>query len=124
MSSTPACTSPCEILKLAVPSNPKQRRAPSAARSLARTAATVELLPKFTNRPRLTLYPAHNNIENITHDKRPSVRTRHGEDRHHGQEICARPDRGNARLLTELGSGSHPARRHGVCGEDHLLARL
>src|SRR3989304_4770799 len=124
MSSTPASTSACEILKLAVPSNPKQVRAPSATRSFARTAATVELLPKFTNRPRLTLYPSHNNIGNITHDKRPSVRTRQGEDRHHGQEICARSDRGNTRLLIELGSGSYPARRHGVCGENHLLTRL
>ncbi len=44
MNSTPASTSACEILKLAVPSKPKQRRAPSAERSLARIAATVGLL--------------------------------------------------------------------------------
>src|ERR1044071_7784483 len=62
MSSTPACTSPCEILKLAVPSKPKQRRAPSAARSLARTAATVESLLMAAGRLCLTLQPPHNNI--------------------------------------------------------------
>ncbi len=43
ISSTPAPTSACEILKLAVPNSPKQRRAPYAARSRAIAAATVEL---------------------------------------------------------------------------------
>src|SRR6266849_3625189 len=43
ISSTPAPTSACEILKLAVPSRPKHRRAPNAARSLAMAAATVVL---------------------------------------------------------------------------------
>src|SRR3989304_1333409 len=112
MSSTPASTSACEILKLAVPSNPNQRRAPSPARSLARTAATVGLL--LTLRLRLTLQPAHNNIGNILHDKRPGTRTRQGEN-HHVQEICARSDRSDIGLLIEPGSGNHPARRHGVC---------
>jgi hypothetical protein len=46
-----ASTSPCEILKLAVPSRPKHRRAPSAARSCARTAATVEMLLKTYQLP-------------------------------------------------------------------------
>src|SRR5262245_18556148 len=41
ISSTPFSTRACEILKLAVPSRPKQRRAPYEARSRARTAATV-----------------------------------------------------------------------------------
>src|SRR5262252_869958 len=41
ISSTPFATRACEILKLAVPSSPKQRRAPYDARSRARTAATV-----------------------------------------------------------------------------------
>src|SRR5262245_59739181 len=44
MSSTPASTSPCEILKLAVPSKPKHRRAPRCARYFARTDATMEVL--------------------------------------------------------------------------------
>src|SRR5882672_7919101 len=43
INSTPAPTSACEILKLAVPSRPKHRRAPNAARSLAMAAATVVL---------------------------------------------------------------------------------
>src|SRR5262245_4240675 len=44
ISSTPDCTRACETLKLAVPSRPKQRRAPYPARSRARVAATVGVL--------------------------------------------------------------------------------
>src|SRR5215475_148384 len=64
MSSTPASTSAWEILKFAVPSKPKQRRAPNPARSFARTAATVELLLTPACRTCLTLQPTHNNIGN------------------------------------------------------------
>src|SRR4029078_8450482 len=41
----------CEILKLAVPSRPKHRRAPRAARFFAKTAATVEMLLKTHRLP-------------------------------------------------------------------------
>src|SRR5215510_6658742 len=64
MSSTPASTSAWEILKFAVPSKPKQRRAPNPARSFARTAATVELLLTPACRTCLTPQPTHNNIGN------------------------------------------------------------
>src|SRR5215470_347274 len=51
ISSTPAPTSACEILKLAVPKRPKHRRAPNATRSIAMALATV-VLP-FMGRPLL-----------------------------------------------------------------------
>src|SRR5687768_12243558 len=88
INSTPFSTSACEILKFAVPSKPKQRRAPSAARSLAKAAATVEgLLTPYAS------FDSDNRAYDYIASNQTNDRLCAGRGARHVQEDRARGDR-------------------------------